>query len=280
MPAPSDDIRVQETHMPGEDRTLDVFLAEPAGDGADRPALIVVHEIWGLDDHIREVARRFARQGYVAVAPDLYTGEWRQAMSPDRIMAGMMFLRQAPPDIQRDPSAMGALISERSEEEERALKTLMRVMSPDQRRLFAMDLKHVLQALGARRGVAASRLASLGFCMGGGITARLATLAPELKAAVIFYGENPPLQEVPKIQAKVLGLYGGEDARITETVPAFEQAMRSAGKSFRYHVYPGAKHAFFNDTRPSFHAEAAGDAWGRVLGFLEETLGETGGEGR
>ncbi len=261
-------MKTQEVKLQGEDRPIEAYLATPAAEGR-RPAVIVVHEIWGLDDHIRDVTRRFAEAGFVALAPDLYTGPWREAMRPDRIMAGMQFLRQAPPEIQRDPSSMGALVDERPADEAAALRTLMRVMTPQQRQTFARDLRGAVRFLEEQPDVDATRIACLGFCMGGGITAQLATLEPALANAVIFYGENPPLDKVGAIRARLLGLYGADDARITETVPAFAGAMASAGKPFTYHVYPGAPHAFFNDTRQAtYRPEAARDAMRRVLEFL------------
>ena len=260
-------MQTQVVELKGDDRTIEAFLAEP-GSGGRRGALIVVHEIWGLDDHVREVAVRFAEEGFIAIAPDLYTGPWREAMQPDRIMAGMLFLRQAPPEVQRDPSSLGKLLDGRTPAEAAALRTLMRVMTPEQRRAFARDLRGAVAFLQAHADVDPARISCLGFCMGGGITAQLATIEPTLSRAVIFYGENPPLDKVGEIRAKVLGLYGGDDERITATVPAFAETMAAAGKEFSYNVYPGAPHAFFNDTRPSYRPEAARDAMRRVLDFL------------
>ena len=108
--------------------------------------------------------------------------------------------------------------------------------------------------------------------MGGGISGILATLSPELRASVIFYGQNPPLEHVSDIHASVLGLYGGDDPRITDKVPGFVEAMEEAGKDFGYHVYPDAPHAFFNDTRPNYRPEVAQDARQRVLAFFKDTL--------
>ncbi len=251
----------------GHKRELDAYLVIPDQQGR-LPAIIVVPEVWGLDDHIRGVARRFAGQGYVALAPDLYTGELHDAMAPDKIMAGMVFLRQASPEVQRDPSRLEAALADRSPEERRSLVTLMRVMSPAQRAEFADDLTGAVSYLIGRAEVDAQQVSCLGFCMGGGLSARLATLSPELHACIIFYGENPPLDAVPAIQARVLGFYGGDDARITDTVPQLAEAMSRAGKSFEYHIYPGAPHAFFNDTRPSHRPDAATDAWNRTIAFL------------
>ncbi|MDA8345776.1 MAG: dienelactone hydrolase family protein [Thermaerobacter sp.] len=262
-------MQTKEVRCMGRDREIDGYLALPEGDGL-HPAIIVVHEIWGLDDHIRNVTRRFAEQGFVALAPDLYTGEWREAMQPQRIMAGMQFLRQAPPEIQRDPSRLEDALQEFPPAERTALRTLMRVMRPEQRSAFAEDLLGALQFLQQTPGVDPARIACLGFCMGGGITGQVATKAQDLWRAVIFYGENPPLEAVPKIRAEVLGLYGGEDPRITDTVPQLAKAMAEAGKEFTYRVFPGAPHAFFNDSREAtYRPLAAADAWAQVLSFLD-----------
>lgn len=261
----------------GDGREIPGYLVLPGTGAESRPAVIVVHEIWGLDAHIEDVARRFAGQGYVALAPQLYTGAMAEAMTPSNIMAGMQILRSAPPDVQREPQKLQATLSDRSPEERRALLTLMQVMTPETRRGFARDLAGAMEFLAQRREVDTARIACLGFCMGGGITANVATLAPNLWKAVIFYGENPPLDQIPGIHAQVLGLYGGQDPRITDTVPDFADAMRRYGKSFTYHVYPDAPHAFFNDTRnATFRPQAAQDAWQRVLAFLAEA--ESGNE--
>ncbi len=257
----------QMVSFPGGGRNLDGYLALPDADGP-HPAIIVIHEIWGLDEHIKDVARRFAEQGYVALAPDLYTGEWRDAMRPENITAGMMFLRQAPADVQRDPAKMMETLSTRSPEEQKALKTLMQIMSPEQRGTFAAELGGAVQYLRERGEVSAEQVASLGFCMGGGLAIRVATLVPELWKTVIFYGDNPPLEQVPAIQARVFGIYGGQDRRITDSVPDFQRAMEAASKPFTYKVYGGAQHAFFNDTRPMYSPDAAADAWREVLSFL------------
>ncbi len=101
---------------------------------------------------------------------------------------------------------------------------------------------------------------------------RFATIDPDLRAAVIFYGQNPPPERIPRIRASILGLYGSEDPGITGTIPGFAEAMKRAGRRFEYHVYPGARHAFFNDSRPNYHAESARDAWQRLLAFLGKEL--------
>ncbi len=250
-------------------QSVPAFVAVPDDSVKTHPAVIVVHEIWGLDDHIKGVARRIAKEGYLALAPQLYVGELAERMRPDRIMAGMQVLRSAPPEVQRDPNLLEKSLADRPEDERAAIMTLAQVMSPATRQRFRDDLLGAVSYLEGRPDVDATKIASLGFCMGGGLAVALATVAPTLWKTVIFYGDHPPLEDVPAIHAQVLGLYGGTDARITDGVPAFSAAMAKAGRSFTSHVYPGAGHAFFNDSRPqAYHEAAARDAWVRVKDFL------------
>jgi len=108
--------------------------------------------------------------------------------------------------------------------------------------------------------------------MGGALAALLAAEEPALSAAVIFYGASPPAERAAAIACPVLGLYGGDDPRITAGVPDFAEAMWRAGRRFEHRVYPATPHAFFNDTRPTYRAEAARDAWARTLAFLAPLL--------
>lgn len=242
-------------------------------DPGPHPAVIVIHEIWGLDAHIEDVARRLADLGYVALAPHLYTGDLAVAMTPDNIRAGMMLLRNAPPDIQREPSRLSAHLATFSPAQRKALTTLIRVMSPQVREELTQDLASAVAFFQTLPDVQSDRIGSLGFCMGGSLSANLATLSPTLAACVIFYGDAPPADRIANIPCPVLGLYGGEDHRITDQVPAFANAMAEAKKSFTYHVYPGARHAFFNDSRQAtYDPSAAADAWHRVQTFLSHTL--------
>jgi carboxymethylenebutenolidase len=116
------------------------------------------------------------------------------------------------------------------------------------------------------------RVAVVGFCLGGRLSAQLACLDPQLAGAVIFYGNAPQPEQLASIACPVLGFYGGDDKRITDAVPAFAEAMAAAGKSFAPHIYAGVPHAFFNDTRPSYRVAAARDAFSRTLAFLNEQL--------
>ena len=263
----------RDVRIPTGDRELDCFLAFPEGAAGRYPAVVVIHEIFGVDAHIRDVARRFAAEGYVAAAPNLFTGEFQKVLTPQNIGLAMQAFAQAPPELRRNPERMREFAESQPPERRPVLAVLGQVTNPVQQGAFAHDLRSVTQYLRTLPEVDPTRVGSVGFCFGGAMTARLATVDPDLRAAVIFYGQNPPLDEVPRIRASILGLYGGEDHGITDTVPEFEAAMKKAGQRFRYHVYPGAKHAFFNDTRPQvYHRESAEDAWKRVLGFYATDL--------
>jgi carboxymethylenebutenolidase len=256
-------------------RELDCFLVLP-GDGEDgtrRPAVLVIHEIFGPDGHIRDVARRIAGLGYVAAAPDLFSGDLHQLLTPPNIALAMKAFAEAPPDLRRDPAKLAGFAATQPAERRPVLEAFGTISQPKVQEGFARDLRGVAQYLRARPEVDPARVASVGFCFGGAMSARLATVDPDLRAAVIFYGQNPPMESVGGIRARLLGLYGEDDPGISQTVPGFAVELRAAGVSFEYHVYPGAKHAFFNDTRPSnFHATSAADAWTRVVRFLAESF--------
>lgn len=115
-------------------------------------------------------------------------------------------------------------------------------------------------------------MAAIGWCWGGGMAWRLATAEKRLGAVAAFYGPNPPLEAVPNIGAAVLGIYGGEDARITGGMEVLAKALKEAGSTYEMKVYAGAKHAFFNDTGANFHPTAAWEAWTKTLEWFEEYL--------
>jgi carboxymethylenebutenolidase len=264
----------KELQIQGDGREIDCYTVFPEGaaDGPPRPAVIVIHEIFGPDAHMRDVCQRFARLGYVAAAPDLFTGDLHRLLTPANIGLAMQAFAQAPPDLRRDPAKMAAFAETQPPERRPILAAFGRISQPPVQEGFARDLLGVARYLRTLPEVDPKRIGSVGFCFGGAMSARLAIVDPELRAAIIFYGQNPPLDAVPRIGARVLGLYGAEDPGITQTVPLLAEAMKTAGKRFDYHVYPGAKHAFFNDTRPNFQKESAADAWTRVVAFYAEAF--------
>ncbi len=220
--------------FPGSDTTLMGYQALPSAGDGPFPLVLVCHENRGLTAHIQDVARRFARAGYAALAVDLLT---RQGGSAAVGEAGA-------------PGALGAI-------------------APDQ---FVQDFRSGWDYMKTQPAANAERLGMVGFCFGGGVTWLMAVSVPELKAAVPFYGPPPPADQVPNIQAAVLAMYGALDSRITGTEPAMEAAMQQANKTFDKMIYPGAGHAFFNDTGANFNLAAAQDAWARTLAWLGRYL--------
>lgn len=215
--------------LPGQDVELMAYLARPS-QGTPAPVILVCHENRGLTEHIQDVTRRLAKAGYVALAMDLLTRQGgTPSLSPDQV-----------------PGALGN-------------------SSPDQ---FTQDFLSGWEYLKGQSYAQTERVGMTGFCFGGGVTWLMATRMPELLAAVPFYGPHPPVADVPKIQAAVLGIYAGRDSRINGGIPAIEEAMQANGKIFEKVIYPDVDHAFHNDTGSRYAPEAAQDAWQRTLDWF------------
>ena len=208
---------------------VQAYLAKPRGAGRRR-AVIVIHENRGLNEHIRDVARRFAGDGFVALAPDL--------LSRAGGTASMRTPGQATDAIGLLP--INAVVD---------------------------DLKAGFGFLAMRPDVDAEKVSSAGFCWGGWRSFMLATSVPELYRAVVFYGSTPHAG-LENIRASVLAHYAEWDYAITGNALFTEEEMRRAGKRFQYHVYPNTNHAFFNDTGPRYEQAAALLAWQRTVEFL------------
>ncbi len=247
------------------------YTARPAAATDPLPAVLVIQEVWGVDEHIRDLTERFATAGYYAVAPDLFAqdGARPAPLAEDRLEALKAFLDHAPPEVWRDPAAREAALARLPEPDASAMReTVGLVLTPD--RPYDRWIRTLVAVADAVRGaqVCNGRVMSTGYCLGGHLSARLAGADPELAAAAIHYGASPDMSVMAALECPLVGFYGGEDARITGTVPAFEEALRAAGRRFEPHVYPGAPHAFFNDTRPSYRVDAARDAWARTLALF------------
>ena len=220
---------------------LPAYRAMPAN-GRNLPVVIVVQEIFGVHEHIKDVCRRFAKEGYLAVAPELYVreGDVSRLSNIDEIR----------PIVARVPDAQ--------------------VMS---------DLDAA--AGWAAKNGGSDRLAITGFCWGGRIVWLYAAHNPKLKAGVAWYGKveapatalqpKAPLDIVRDVRAPVLGLYGGADAGIpNEGVDRMRDALRAAGKTAEIHTYPDAPHGFHADYRPSYRHDAARDGWRRTLAWFRQ----------
>ncbi len=217
------------------DVKLSGYLSKPKKKGK-YPAILVIHENRGLNDHTRDVARRFAAEGFVALAVD--------ALSRKGGTAAM----DTPEKVREAFSAIPATD----------------VMS---------DLNAGLAFLNSHKSVKKNKLASIGFCWGGARSFLLSTEPNKLAAAVVFYGTAPTEEQLAKVHAPVFGVYGEKDARITDKVPEVAATMKKLGKSYEHKIYSGAEHAFFNDTNQQrYNAESAKDAWTQTLAFLRKNL--------
>lgn len=254
--------------------TVRAFQARPAGIAAPIPAIVVIQEIWGVDDHIQDLVARFATAGYCAVAPDLFATDGRRpaALEPERIRT-VLHLLDTTPAAWSDAAARDAAVDDLpADARAGARETMALLLNPNRPTDRFIGMLRAACAALRKDPACNGRIGSVGYCYGGLLSARLAGVEPELGAAVIYYGMSPDLALLPDLRCPLLGFYGETDVRITSGVPAFAEALRRAGKRFESHIYPTAPHAFFNDTRLTYHVDAARDAWARTLMFFANEL--------
>lgn len=201
--------------------------------GSKFPAVIVIHENKGLVPHIQDVTRRMAKEGFLALAPD--------ALSP---------VGGTPDDI----SNVGEMFRQLNSEETT--------------KNFVAAVKYL-----KTNPLSNGKVGCTGFCWGGAMTNQVAVNAPDLDAAVPYYGSQPSAEDVAKIKAPIMAHYGGTDTRINAGIPAFEEALKKNNKEYQIFVYEGAAHAFNNDSNPDRYNEAAAKlAWSRTIGFFKKKL--------
>ena len=210
------------------------YLARPKGI-ASAPIVMVIHENKGLQPHIEDVARRMAKAGYIALAPDFVSIQGGSKKYSDIAEISALIAKLAPADL----SAHGL---------------------------------EAVKFLKAQPGAQAEHFGMVGFCWGGGVTWMMSTLLPDLKAAVPFYGPSPSFADVPRIKAAVLGIYGGLDTRITGNAAATDKALTDARVRHEFKIYDGANHAFHNDTGANYNKAAAENAWASTLIWLRANL--------
>ena len=214
--------------------TMMGYLSRPI-EGGPNPAVLIIHENRGMQPHFPDITRRYALEGYTALSVDL---------------------------LSRSGGAGAFADSDQA-------RNALREISPDD---LMADLNASVDYLQTLSHVRADRIGVTGFCFGGGLTWLMSVRNSKIAAAAPFYGPAPPLDEAPNLKAPVLGIYAGDDARINAGVPDLEEALKQNGKDYRFITYPGAGHAFFNDTGRRYNAEAAGAAWQEVLGWFDEHL--------
>ena len=224
-------LEVKDIKYPAETGDMQAHFARPKGD-AKLPGVIVIHENRGLNPHTKDVARRAALEGFIAIAPD--------ALSP---------LGGTPDDVD-------------------AARTKMRELdSQDPVKNFTAAVQYL-----KTHPQSTGKVGCVGFCWGGGVTNQVAVNSPDLTAAAPFYGRQPAAEDVPKIKAALLLHYAGLDERINAGIEAFEKALQDASLEYKIYMYEGAGHAFFNDTGSRYHKEAAQLAWKRTITFFNEKL--------
>jgi carboxymethylenebutenolidase len=228
-------IRAGLVLVPAPNGPIVGYLARP-DDGLTHPGVVQIHENRGLQPHNMDVARRLAKAGYVALVVDFLSRQGGAVAFAD------------------DAEAIGA-----------------QAQVPADQRLS--DVNAAVAYLQGLASVQGDRIGAIGFCGGGGMCWSLALINPAVVAITPFYGPIPPLDNVDRLQAAVLGLYAGEDPNVNARIPEAERAMGAAGKTYEVVIYPGAFHAFYNDSGARYNAEAAAGAWGRAMGWFSRYLG-------
>jgi carboxymethylenebutenolidase len=218
--------------FPAAEGRLRGYLALPKVAGPF-PGVVVVHEAYGLNDNIRDIGRRFAVEGYAALAVDLFAGRSR-ALCMARFMAGML-------SGSLDPYGVA-------------------------------DLKASLGYLSALPEVDGARVGAIGFCMGGGYAITWACTDDRLKAIAPFYGMSPRAPEALSRLCPVVGSFPEKDRLTAGSARRLDEVLDGAGVPHDIKIYPGARHSFFNDTGRAYDPEASADAWRRVLAFFGEHI--------
>ena len=212
------------------------YLARPAPAGR-YPALVLIHANQGLNNHIKDVARRLAKQGYVTLAPD--------------------YLSRKGGTSKVNPKSEGL--------------SNIRELAPW--REVAEDTDAGFVYLGTLADVRGDRRGLIGFCWGGEMTFSSATQVRGLRAVVVFYGRSPnPIDLVKQIEAPVLAHYGEKDPGVNQDIPTTVEAMRKYNRPYDHKVYPGAFHGFYNEGTDRYNPEAATEAWNRTLDLFAKNL--------
>ncbi|MEM4971827.1 MAG: dienelactone hydrolase family protein [Sulfolobales archaeon] len=265
----------RKTNIAVDDSGIEVYIARPAVKDP-LPAVILIHEIWGLEKHMIDVANRIASEGYMVVAPDLYSRpDLKPFLTTENVEKAMSIIRSIPQEKRRDPSYIRGLL-ENAEEPVRKVLEILFIGRRDLEDRMVRDLILITRNIRDSSDVIREKIAVMGFCMGGGLAFQLST-EEEFKATIVFYGSPPnPIERVSKIKGSVMGIYAGYDPPINSLLPQLIDAIVKYGVDFEMKIYPGTYHGFFNNTRQAYNEEASLDAWERVKLFLEKKLKRVG----
>jgi len=233
---PADDPSIETSRVtytsPNGNGDVNAYLVRPAGVTGKLPAVLVIHENRGLNPYIEDVARRMGKAGFMALAPDGLTSVGGYPGTDDKGR-----------ELQR------------TVDREKLLND------------FFAGFEYV-----SAREDCTGKVGAVGFCYGGSVVNAIAVAYPELAAGVPFYGRQPAPEDAAAIEAPLLLQYAGLDERVNEGWPAYEAALKAAGKTYTAHIYPDANHGFHNDTTPRYDAEAAKLAEERTIAFFKEHL--------
>jgi len=225
------DLFTERITYPGVPGNMEAYVARPKKKRKKYPAIIIIHENRGLNAHIEDVARRAAREGFLAIAPN----------------------------------ALAAIGAKPANEDE-ARQKYQELKAENNLQNFINVFDYI-----ATRKDQNGNVGCVGFCWGGGMSNDLAVNVSKLKAAVAFYGRQPKAEDVAKIKAAVQLHYGGLDERINAGIPAYEEALKKNNITYELYIYDGVNHAFHNDTAPARYNEAAAKlAWERTITFFKK----------
>ena len=258
----------------GAGENLNVYHSAPDS-GGRHPAIVLIHEIWGLEKQIKSVADRLSEHGYAVFAPHLYSRKEFEVLTAENIEKAMKPLFSLPENKRSDEASIMNLYNNLPENEKAIVMKVVSQIFMNREKMeqnMMSDLSILVDYAGKLDYIDRKKIASMGFCMGGGLSFQLAATG-KVPSAVVFYGANPkPVESVANISGSVLGLYAGNDPRTNSGLPALVENMVKYGKDFELKVYRGCSHAFFNDLRPTYNKEAAADSWDRVLRFLDKNI--------
>jgi carboxymethylenebutenolidase len=255
--------RIEQLAFQGPHGPVAASLARPKGVGPF-PAVLLLHEGIGVSNHLVELAVRLADAGYLGFVPDLYSHDAaRKQLSEREVIRALPLVRSA----QRD-----ALISALPPEEQASAKRVLAWFEARDTTTYFTDTLAAASFLRRHRAVRSDAVASIGFSLGGGLSAQLASSGAGLAAGVIFYGQGPAPEQAAQLRYPLLGHYAEHDPAITPQVPALAERLRAQGKQLTTFVYLATEHGFFNPARPVYRRDAAELAYERTLQFLSDRL--------
>jgi carboxymethylenebutenolidase len=252
--------RLEPIVFEGPHGPVNAHLARPINTSS-APAVLLLQEGIGVTKHLLSLAHRFADAGIAAFVPDLYSHDFaRKRLTEFEVLRALPYVRAA------DRNALIAALPR--EQQESAQRVATWFQGRDTGTYFG-DARAAAYYLKRHTAIDPDAIATVGFSLGGALSAQLATAGLELAAGVIFYGQGPNPAQLEQLRYPLLGHYAEHDPAITPQVAAVQSQLTAAGKEFTAHVYPGTEHGFFNESRPVYSRDAAELAFTRTISFLD-----------